>query len=44
MTSIKKLKAKFFEKPVRNDLTRDEVVRLAKSYGCEIYTGGRKII
>ena len=40
MSLLEKLKAKFFEKPVRNDLTRDEVVRLAKAYGCEIYTGG----
>ena len=40
MSTIEKLKNKFYEKPVRNDLTIDEVVRLAKAYGCVIYTGG----
>lgn len=40
MSKIEKLKNKFYEKPVRNDLTIDEVVRLAKAYGCDIYTGG----
>ncbi len=28
------------KKPVRSDLTIDEVVRLAKAYGCAIVTGG----
>ena len=40
MSSFEKLKAKFFEKPVQNDLTREEAIRLAKAYGCDIYTGG----
>ncbi len=40
MSTIEKLKKKFFEKPVRNDLTVDEVVRLARAYGCTVLTGG----
>ncbi len=40
MSTLEKLKKKFYEKPVRNDLTIDEVVRLAKAYGCSIVTGG----
>lgn len=40
MSSFEKLKNKFFEKPVRNDMTMAEIVRLAKGYGCEIVTGG----
>ena len=40
MSTLEKLKNKLYEKPVRNDLTIDEVVRLAKAYGCTIVTGG----
>ena len=40
MSQIEKLRKKFFEKPVRNDMTMDEVIRLARAYGCEILTGG----
>ena len=40
MSTIEKLKRKLYEKPVRNDMTIDEAVRLARSYGCEIATGG----
>ena len=40
MSTLEKLKKKFYEKPVRNDLTVDEVVRLAKAYGCSVVTGG----
>ena len=40
MSKIVKLKEKFYEKPVRNDLTIDEVTRLAKAYGCVVLTGG----
>ena len=39
MSTIEKLKKKFYEKPARNDLTIEEVVRLAKAYGCTIVTG-----
>ena len=40
MSTIEKLKQKFYEKPVRNDMTVNEVTRLARAYGCEILTGG----
>ena len=40
MSTIEKLKNKLNEKPVRNDMTVDEVVRLAKAYGCTVLTGG----
>ena len=40
MSTIEKLKKKFYEKPVRNDMTIDEVIRLAKHYGCDVLTGG----
>lgn len=40
MSTIEKLKKKFYEKPVRNDLTRCEVIRLAGAYGCTVLTGG----
>ena len=40
MSRIEKLKNKFFEKPVRNDMTMDEVIKLSKAYGCEVLTGG----
>ena len=40
VSTIEKLKRKFYEKPVRNDMTLEEVIRLAKAYGCEVLTGG----
>lgn len=40
MSTIEKLKKKFYEKPVRNDMTMDEVIRLSRAYGCEVLTGG----
>ncbi len=40
MSTIGKLRKKFYEKPVRNDMTIDEIIRLAEAYGCEIRTGG----
>ena len=40
MSKIEKLRQKFYEKPVRNDMTMEEVVKLAKAYGCEVLTGG----
>ena len=40
MSTIEKLKKKLKEKPVRNDLTLGEVIRLAKAYGCDVLTGG----
>lgn len=40
MSKIEKLKQKFFEKPVRNDMTFDEVIKLANYFGCIVSTGG----
>lgn len=40
MSTIEKLKKRFNENPIRNDITINEVVRLAKYYGCLIVTGG----
>ncbi len=40
MSKIEKLKGKFFEKPVRNDITMKEVEKLARAYGCDVLTGG----
>ena len=40
MSTLEKLKKKWYEKPVRNDITINERVRLARAYGCDILTGG----
>ena len=40
MSRIQKLKDKFYEKPIRNDLTFDEIETLAKHYGCIVRAGG----
>ena len=40
LSTIEKLKKKFFEKRIRNDITINEVIRLAGAYGCEVVTGG----
>ena len=40
MSQIEKLNKKFFDKPVRNDLSIDEVIRLAQYYGCKAVTNG----
>ncbi len=40
LSTIEKLKKKLNEKPVRNDMTIDEIIRLARAYGCDILTGG----
>lgn len=40
MSQIQKLKEKFFSKPIRNDMTVEEVKRLAEYYGCKIVYGG----
>ena len=41
MSQIDKLIAKFREKPTRNDITYDEVRRIAKYYGCDVKSGGK---
>lgn len=40
MSQIEKLKARFYRKPIPNDITFDEVFRLAEYYGCKIISGG----
>ena len=40
MSTLEKLKAKFNEKPIPNDITFDEVERLANAYGCRVIAGG----
>lgn len=41
LSQIEKLIAKFREKPTRNDITYDEVRRIARYYGCDIKFGGK---
>ena len=41
MSSLEKLKQKFNEKPIPNDITFDEVERLANAYGCRVLAGGK---
>lgn len=41
VSTLEKLKAKFNEKPIPNNISFDEVERLAKSYGCIVVSGGK---
>lgn len=41
MSTLEKLKAKFNEKPIPNDMTFDEVERLSYAYGCRVISGGK---
>ena len=41
MSTLEKLKEKFNEKPIPNNISFDEVERLAKSYGCGVVAGGK---
>ena len=41
MSTLEKLKEKFNEKPIPNNISFDEVERLAKSYGCRVVSGGK---
>ena len=40
MSKIEKLLEKFYKKPVPNDMTHDEIVKLAEYYGCIVVPGG----
>lgn len=40
MSSIEKLKDKFYSKPTRKDITTEEIRRLAEYFGCKVLTGG----
>ena len=39
MSTLEKLKVKFNEKPIPNDITFDEVERLANAFGCRVMSG-----
>ena len=41
MSTLEKLKEKFNEKPIPNNISFEEVERLAKSYGCGVAAGGK---
>ena len=41
MSTLEKLKEKFNEKPIPNNISFDEIERLAKSYGCGVAAGGK---
>lgn len=41
MSTIEKLKKKLNSKPIRNDMTIDEIKRLALHYGCVCHSGGK---
>lgn len=41
MSQMEKLKRKFYSKPIRNDMTYDEIIRLAEYYGCKVMSGGK---
>ena len=40
MSTIEKLKSKFYSSPTPKDITTDEIKRLAEYYGCGVKTGG----
>ncbi len=40
MSSIEKLKEKFYSKPTRKDITTEEIKKLASYYGCIVRAGG----
>lgn len=40
MTQVKKLRDKLYRKPVPNDMTIDEIEKLARAFGCKIKKGG----
>lgn len=40
MTAIEKRIAKFYRKPIPNDITFSDVEVLAEYFGCEVRTGG----
>ena len=41
MSRYEKLKQKFYEKPIPNDITFNEVFVLASKYGCLVDNGGK---
>lgn len=43
MSQFEKLKKKIYEKPVRNDMTFDEIKTLVEAYGCLISGKGKHV-
>lgn len=41
MSQIDKLRAKFYRKPIPNDIRVDEAIKLAEWYGCKVEAGGK---
>ena len=41
MSTIEKRIAKFYRKPIPNDITLEDVEALARHYGCTVLSGGR---
>ena len=41
MAQIEKLIEKFFSRPARNDITFNEITRLAEYYKCIVKSGGK---
>lgn len=41
MSTLEKLKEKFNEKPIPNNISFDEAERLSKYYGCVVVSGGK---
>lgn len=41
MSTLEKLKEKFNEKPIPNNISFEDVERLAKAYGCGVVSGGK---
>ena len=40
MSKIQKLIEKFYERPLRNDLTFNEIQKISEHYGCKVISGG----
>ena len=40
MSKIQKLIEKFYERPLRNDLTFNEIQKISEYYGCKVISGG----
>ncbi len=41
VSKLEKLRKKFFSKPIRNDMTFEEIEKLARAYGCKVGGGGK---
>lgn len=39
-SKIQKLIEKFYERPLRNDLTFNEIQKISEHYGCKVISGG----